>query len=132
MAVAVVVGLGACAKPQPSLGNPDLDAGQKTYRASCSACHGPTGAGISAPAMTEVLATFPECAIQQQWITLGSAGWKEEVGEHYGAQNKKITAVMPFFEGALTASQIAQVAAFERFQFGGASMEDALGDCGLG
>jgi mono/diheme cytochrome c family protein len=132
IAVVLAAGLGACAQPPPSLGNPDLDAGQETYRSSCSACHGPTGAGISAPALSEVAATFPDCSIQQQWITLGSAGWKEEVGETYGAQEKKITAVMPFFEGALTATQIAQVAAFERVQFGGASMKDALADCGLG
>ena len=132
MAVVLAVGLGACAQPPlPSLGSPELDAGRETYRSSCSACHGPTGAGISAPAMIEVVATFPDCAVQQQWITLGSARWKEEVGETYGAQDKEITAVMPFFEGALTANQIAQVAAFERFQFGGASLEDALGDCGL-
>ena len=74
----------------------------------------------------------PIAPSQQQWITLGSAGWKEDVGDTYGAQDKKITAVMPFFDGALTANQIAQVAAFERFQFGGASMEAALADCGLG
>jgi hypothetical protein len=57
--------------------------------------------------------------------------WKEEVGDTYGDPEKEITAVMPSFESSLTAAEIAQVAAYQRFQFGGASFDEALGDCGL-
>lgn len=131
LALLILLGLGACAASQPSLGDPALDAGQKSYQEVCAACHGPTGAGTSAPALSEVLATFPDCSTQQQWIRLGSEAWKDEVGETYGAQDKEITAIMPTFRPVLSETEIAQVAAFERFQFGGATMEEALTGCGL-
>jgi hypothetical protein len=39
---------------------------------------------------------------------------------------------MPSWESSLTQLEIKQVAAFERFQFGGVELASATGDCGLG
>ena len=78
-----------------------------------------------------MVATFPDCEEQQRWITLGSKQWQEEVGDTYGATDKEITAVMPSFRTVLTLEEIAQVAAYQRLQFGGASLEEVLADCGL-
>lgn len=130
-ALVIAVGLGACAQPPPSLGDPNLDGGREVFRRVCAACHGGQGQGESAPALAEVLATFPACGDHRMWITLGTARWKGEVGPTFGATNKEITRVMPSFESVLTAEEIAQVAAFERFSFGGAGAEEVLADCEL-
>lgn len=128
-AIATLVG---CAQPsQPSLGHPSLDGGRVTYNKLCAACHGGNGQGNSAPALNGVLETFPDCSIHLKWIFLGSKKWQEQVGETYGETDKEITAVMPSFETSLSTEQIAQVAAFERFQFGGASIEQAVDGCGV-
>ena len=119
----------ACASGPESLGDPALDAGRETYGRICSACHGGTGAGASAPALTSVLETFPDCATHIQWVTLGSERWQEEVGPVYGAPGREITAVMPSFESVLTTEEIRQVASFERFRFGGGEMDAVLADC---
>ena len=118
-----------CASGPESLGDPNLDAGRDTYGRICSACHGGTGSGASAPALTGVLETFPDCATQIQWVTLGSERWKEEVGPVYGAPGKEITAIMPSFEAVLTEEEIRQVVAFERTRFGGGEMAAVLADC---
>ena len=130
LALLLVVAI-ACASGPESLGDPDLDAGRATFGRICSACHGGTGAGGSAPALTSVLETFPDCETHVQWVTLGSDRWKEEVGPVYGAPGKEITAIMPSFEAVLSAEEIQQVASFERFRFGGGEMEAVLSDCGL-
>ena len=127
----MLVGLAACASAPASLGDPNLDAGQETFGRICASCHGGTGTGGSAPALTSVLETFPACETQLQWITGGSERWKEEVGPVYGAPGREITAIMPSFEAVLTEEEIRQVAAFERFRFGGGEMETVLIDCGL-
>jgi mono/diheme cytochrome c family protein len=126
----LVGGLAACVSPPESLGA-DLDAGRDTFARICSACHGASGQGASAPALTEVLVTFPDCATQRQWITLGSKRWEEEVGPTYGAPNKEITAVMPGMESTLSEDEIQQVAAYERTVIGGGEREAVLADCGL-
>ena len=120
-----------CASGPESLGDPALDAGRDTFGRICASCHGGTGAGASAPALTSVLETFPDCQTHRQWVTLGSDRWKQEVGPVYGAPDKEITAIMPSFETLLTEEQIQQVAAFERFRFGGGEMAAVLADCGL-
>lgn len=122
----------ACASGPESLGDPNLDAGREIFGRVCSSCHGGTGSGASAPALTSVLETFPDCQTHRQWVTIGSQRWKEEVGDVYGAPGKEITAIMPSFEAVLTAEEIKQVASFERFRFGGGEMEAVLADCGLG
>jgi mono/diheme cytochrome c family protein len=127
----VGVGLGGCAKPPPSLGDPHLDSGRDVFRRVCATCHGGNGEGAAGPALANVVATFPLCADHQHWVTLGTARWKEEVGPTYGSANTEVTKIMPSFEETLTSEQIAEVAAFERFSFGGATADEALSSCGL-
>jgi mono/diheme cytochrome c family protein len=129
---ALMVVLVACASGPASLGDPDLDAGREVFGRVCASCHGGTGAGASAPALTSVLETFPDCDTHRQWVTLGSERWQEEVGPVYGAPGREITAVMPSFEPVLTDEEIRQVASFERFRFAGGDMAAVLADCGLG
>lgn len=127
----LMVAVVACASGPESLGDPNLDAGREVFGRVCSSCHGGTGAGATAPALTSVLATFPDCETHRQWVTLGSERWKEEVGLVYGAPGKEITAIMPSFETVLTEVEIQQVASFERFRFGGGDMAAVLTDCDL-
>ncbi|MEX0667072.1 MAG: cytochrome c [Acidimicrobiia bacterium] len=131
LAVMLVV-VAACASGPESLGDPNLDAGREVFGRVCSACHGGTGSGGSAPPLTSVVETFPDCEIHRQWVTIGSERWKDEVGLVYGAPGKEITAIMPSFEAVLTEEEIQQVAAFERFRFGGGEMVAVVTDCGLG
>jgi mono/diheme cytochrome c family protein len=121
----------ACASGPESLGDPNLDAGHDVFGRVCAACHGGNGTGASAPALTSVLETFPDCDTHRQWVTLGSQRWQEEVDTVYGAPGREITAVMPSFDAILSDEEIQQVAAFERFQFGGGEMAAVLEDCGL-
>ena len=130
MMVILGTGLAACASPPESLGA-DLDAGRESFGRICAACHGGGGQGASAPALTGVLETFPDCATQRQWITLGSERWKAEVGPNYGAPNKEITAIMPSMESALTDQEIRQVAAYERVVIAEGDAAAVLADCGL-
>jgi mono/diheme cytochrome c family protein len=123
--------LAGCASGPESLGHPDLDAGREIYGRICSSCHGGTGTGGSAPALTSVLQTFPDCETHRRWVTLGSERWQEEVGPVYGAPGREITAIMPSFEAVLTEEEIRQVASFERVRFGGEEAGAVLADCGL-
>ena len=130
---ALLVALAACAQgngADPELG-PDLEAGRQVYQSTCAACHGGNGDGGSAPALTDLVATFGDCADQVEWITIGSERHKAEVGPTYGDTGKEITAIMPSFENTLSTTEIAQVAAFERHRFGGATADAALAECGL-
>ena len=128
MLMAVV---GACASGPETLGDPNLDAGREVFGRVCASCHGGTGTGASAPALTSVLETFPDCETHRQWVTIGSERWKEEVGPVLGAPGREITAVMPSFDSILTEEEIQQVASFERFRFGGGEIAAVLADCGL-
>ena len=100
----------------------------------CAACHNANGSGGVGPAFVggSLLTTFPagSCADQIEWITLGTAGFPEPT---YGAIDKPVGGfgVMPGFGNSLAPSQIAQVALYERVQFGGESLEEAEMDCGL-
>ena len=111
--------------------DPELAVGRETFSSTCATCHGGNGEGGSAPALDGVLETFSTCEDQRTWISLGSQRWKEEVGPTYGDDGKEITAVMPAFSESLSEAEIAQVAAFERHQFGGDSEEEVLSDCEL-
>lgn len=130
VAVAVVAACSQSSAPDPELG-PELEAGRQAYQSTCAACHGGNGDGGSAPALTDVVATFGDCADQIEWIVMGSERHKAEVGPTYGDTDKEITAIMPSFENTLSSTEITQVAAFERHRFGGAAAEAALTDCGL-
>jgi mono/diheme cytochrome c family protein len=110
---------------------PDLESGRETFIARCAACHGGNGQGASAPALHDVASTFARCDGQIEWITLGSERYRAEVASVYGDPGKEILGGMPEFASSLTEIEIAQVAAFERHQFGGVAADDALDDCGL-
>ncbi len=130
-AALVLVGLAACAsEPGPPL-DPNIEAGREAYGRLCSTCHGGSGEGGVGPALSGVVATFPDCATQLRWISLGSERWSNEVGPSYGEQEKEITGAMPSFEPTLTNEQVRQIAAFERSRYGGSAETAALTDCGL-
>lgn len=100
----------------------------------CAACHGTGGEGAAGPPFIdgELLATFPEgeCAVHIDWVRLGTPGWPDPT---YGANGKPVGGfgLMPGFGGSLSDEQLAAVSLYERVQFGGQSLEAALGDCGL-
>jgi len=125
--------LAACASGGTSgqaLG-PDLEAGREVFGRVCASCHGGNGEGGAGPALASVLETFGDCEDHVRWVTIGSERHKEEVGSNFGDTGKEITGIMPSFESALTTTEIAKVAAFERHRFGGADPEVARADCGL-
>ena len=100
----------------------------------CAACHGSGGAGGgNFPGFTggALLAAFPtgQCAVQVEWVKLGSNGWPEPT---YGANNKAVGgsgAIMPAWESTLTEDEIRAVVLFERVAFGGEDLTAALADC---
>jgi hypothetical protein len=104
--------------------------------ATCAACHGEGGGGAgNFPGFTggALLQTFPpgQCQAQVDWVTLGTADWPEST---YGATEKPVGgsgAQMPGFQGALSEEEIRAVVLYERVQFGGQSLDEALVDCGL-
>lgn len=122
----------ACASAPVSAGDPRIDAGAEIYGGVCSTCHGGNGEGGVGPNLSRVTITFPECDTHVRWVTLGSERWKAEVGPGYGSGQTPVVGAMPSFGSSLSEEQIRQVAAFERFRYGGASIEEALADCGLG
>jgi len=108
-----------------------LDQGRSIYGNVCSACHGSRGDGGTGPSLHDVLGTFPSCADQIEWVTLGSKRWQETHGETYGATNKPVNGGMPSHEASLSADEIARVVAFERITYGGGVEEGVLRDCGV-
>lgn len=102
--------------------------------AQCQACHGADGSGGAGPAFTDggILTTFPagSCADQIEWITLGTSGWPDPT---YGANAKPVGGfgLMPAFGSTLDETQIAEVALYERVQFGGEDLAEAEADCGF-
>ncbi len=123
-------GLALAACGSGSSGGDGLDQGRAVYGSVCSTCHGADGVGGDlAPSLAEVTATFPDCTEHIRWITLGTDGWKTEVGPTYGADAREVTRVMPGFGGSLSPEEIAQVAAFERVRYGGDEPEVALAEC---
>ncbi len=110
--------------------------GEALYNAApgnCAGCHGPTGGGGVGPALTGVLTTFGSCADHEEWVTLGTNGFREAGRSSYGDSGKPVGGggVMPTFGTTLSADQIASVVAFERVRFGGADPNQTLIDCGL-
>ena len=109
--------------------------GQQVYSgsAACAGCHGANGGGGVGPAFIggELYTTFPTCSDHAKWIELGSAGWQNEVGPTYGAEDKVSIGGMPAFQGKLSQDEIYAVVVFERVVFGGGQTEEVLSDCGL-
>ena len=105
--------------------------GREVYGNICSACHGASGQGGIGPAFAGVLDTFASCEDHQRWISLGSDGWKSDVGTTYGDMDKEVAGGMPGHAERLTPEEIAAVAAFERSQYGGLDPDVALVQCGF-
>ncbi len=97
---------------------------------SCAVCHGREGKGGAGPALAGVIATFPDCNTQVQWITLGSQGWKDEVGDTYGSAATPVEGSMPAF-ASLSERDRRVVAFYERVEFGGGDPAVERGACGL-
>lgn len=112
--------------------------------ASCAACHGENGAGAgNFPAFVggSLLTTFPEgqCEDHVEWVRVGTAGWPEPT---YGATAKPVGgsgammpgfgAAMPGFGDVSSEEQLRSVVLYERVQFGGQALQEAIVDCGLG
>ncbi len=80
----------------PGTATPEaLRIGRGVYADNCSACHGNRGQGGVGPKLSNVRDTWPSCDSQQEWIGLGSEGWKIEHGPVYGADDTPIENVMP-------------------------------------
>jgi mono/diheme cytochrome c family protein len=105
--------------------------GQQVYRASCRVCHGTDGGGGVGRPLSGVVETFPDCADQVRWVTLGSERWREEVGPTVGGREVGTSPVMPSFEDTLSENEIRRAIVYERTAFGGADLAATLQDCGL-
>jgi mono/diheme cytochrome c family protein len=101
------------------------------YADNCSVCHGSRGQGGVGPALSNVRETWPSCDDHQEWIALGTERWKSERGPVYGADDVPITKVMPAHGERLTPEEIAEVAAFERVEYGDGDQAIELAACGL-
>lgn len=124
--------LAACGGGGGGAASPAADpvaAGRSLYRAACSACHGIAGQGGTGPALAGVADTFPDCADQVEWISLGSSAWKDRHGATYGASDEPVSGGMPGFGGSRSRAELQAVASFLRTEFGGRSEADALADC---
>ena len=93
------IGLGACASqgsgPKPK--DPTLAEGWQQYQDHCATCHGGDGGGGSGPKLANTVEhTFPNIADQIKVIENGKNGG------------------MPAWKGTLTATQIRDVAMYER------------------
>jgi mono/diheme cytochrome c family protein len=127
LALAAGAVAGACAPDTPTA----LRTGRDVYGDNCSSCHGDSGGGGVGPSLENVLATWPSCADQIEWITLGSSRWKVVHGTTYGANETPIGGVMPGHDETLSPDEIAAVAAFERVQYGGGDEATELAACGI-
>jgi len=100
---------------------------------ACASCHGVAGGGGAGPALAggSVVQTFPACADHLRWVTLGTNGWRQEVGPEYGAAGKPVGGggIMQGYGTALSEDQIRAVVLYERVRFGGVDPEAAAADC---
>jgi len=127
--VLAVVGLSACASPDAS---DPIIRGREVYGRICTACHGSGGEGGVGPSLRTVLDTWPGCADQIEWVTIGSDGWMAAHGPAYGATGKPVQGGMPAHRDILEPDEIAAVSAFERVRYGGADEAATLAECGIG
>lgn len=85
--------------PPPAGEGPEV-LGEELYAGSgCGGCHGAGGGGGVGPGFTggAIYETFPDFVTHFEWIRLGSAGWQEERGGTYGANEKPVGGGMPGF-----------------------------------
>ncbi len=104
----------ATLEPPPASEAGPLALGEEIY-GGCASCHGASGGGGVGPALTDVLATFPDYRDHMMWVKLGSAGWPADT---YGATDQPKAGGMPPHE-SLTDAELAQVTLYERATFGG-------------
>jgi mono/diheme cytochrome c family protein len=104
----------ATLEPPPAGEDNPVALGEHVY-GGCASCHGATGGGGVGPALTSVLATWPDYRDHMMWVRLGSAGWPADT---YGAPDKPKAGGMPP-HAALSDQELAQVVLYERFTFGG-------------
>lgn len=123
----VAVSMVGCGDAVPE----EIRPGRSVYADTCAACHGASGQGGVGPALDTVLETWPSCSDQMEWIALGSDGWRNAHGDTYGAADRPLQGGMPANSPRLSAEEIAQVAVYERVQFGGEGIATARGSCGL-
>jgi mono/diheme cytochrome c family protein len=128
----LVTGCGDGITGRPVDPNEVVHVGRQLFQSEgCVNCHGDEGQGVTAPALRDgkVIETFPLCADQLHWVTLGSARWKRDVGPSYGAQSKRVDGGMPGFGDRLDESQLRSVVTFTRVDFGGLDPSEATDDC---
>jgi mono/diheme cytochrome c family protein len=100
-------------EPPPADESDPMVLGEELY-GGCSTCHGGGGQGASGPALTEVLATWPDFRDHMMWVRLGSDGWPADT---YGADGKPKNGGMPPHP-RLSDEDLARVVLYERTQFG--------------
>jgi mono/diheme cytochrome c family protein len=114
----------------PPAGEGPAVLGEELYAGNgCGGCHGAGGGGGVGPAFTggSIYETFPSFVTHFEWVRLGSAGWLEERGDTYGANEKAVNGGMPGFgEGQLSDADLLFIVLHER-ELGGANpdTEDA-------
>jgi hypothetical protein len=122
-----IVYVNTLSKP-PATTKTQLDAGTDVYTAKCSSCHLPDGSGGQGRPFKDgsVVKTFPNVALQLQFVWLGSNG-TGPAGTIYGDPNREGGAhktlgfngsAMPTFKGALTQTELLEVVRHEREVFG--------------
>jgi mono/diheme cytochrome c family protein len=102
-------------EPPPASEEGPMAIGEEIY-GRCSACHGADGAGVSGPALSDVLTTFPDGRDQMAWVALGSDGWRA-FADSYGANAKPVGGGMPAFAASLSEEELAAVVLYERVAF---------------
>jgi mono/diheme cytochrome c family protein len=104
----------------PTRESPVLSAGGQIFSSACASCHGAAGQGGVGPAFADgaVVETFSNYEDHAHWVTLGSVGWKDEVGDTYGDADKPVNGYngqnMPAFGASLSEEEILEVIRYER------------------
>jgi mono/diheme cytochrome c family protein len=101
-------------EPPPQPDDTPIALGEELYK-GCATCHGADGGGVSGPALTSVLETWPDYRDHMAWVRLGSTGWPTAV---YGANDTNKAGGMPPHPG-MSDEELAQVVLYERVAFGG-------------
>ena len=115
--------------------NDDLLAEGEEVFSACQSCHGPTGAGVTGPQLSEgeVLLTFPDPKAMMQWIHLGANDWTGSSSPtDYGDPDRpggphntgEFGQVMPGFD--LSAEELAAVTRYVRETLSGGPDETEI------
>ncbi|MFP5320633.1 MAG: c-type cytochrome [Acidimicrobiia bacterium] len=103
--------------PPPAGEGPELLGAELYASSGCAGCHGAGGGGGVGPGFTggAIYETFPDWITHFEWVRLGSAGWLDERGQTYGANEKPVQGGMPgFTEDQLTDYELIYVILHER------------------